>query len=511
MLTNQALRNKLKTLPLCPGVYFHKDTTGAVIYVGKATCLKNRVMQYFNTKHIDPKTQALVRDIAMTDWIETDSEIDALFLENEMIKRYLPRYNILLRDNKNVCYVRINFTAEWPTVTITRLPTDDRATYIGPFYSATPLRKALRCLRKAFPYLTKLSEADSALLHQIHLVPGKSSDDYHADLHMLVRYLHGDWQKITNETKQAMHQASNNLRFEQAATLRNRLNALQELKQQIIFGRAEFIDIAKDKAIMGAQKLFQLDQPPRRIEAYDISHHGGRNVVGSMVVFTNGVADKQSYRKFKISRERNNDFAAMAEVLTRRFSPKHKNWFSPDLIVVDGGGAQLHAVSHLTNGIPLIGLAKDNDLIIVHETESHINCNKIAALLHKPLPGTNVTFDRGYYTINLHAGAIHTSGHSFTFIGSTITHEYTDLLKLLQRARDESHRFALAYHNSLKRKTSIASELDDIPGIGTKRQHALLKHFGSINKLKAASEIELVQILGTKLAHNLYSKLHSSN
>lgn len=508
---NQLLADKLKTLPNCPGVYFHKDANGAVIYVGKASILKRRVMQYFNREHPDTKTRALVADIAMTDWIETDSEIDALFLENEMIKRYLPRYNILLRDNKNVCYVRINFSAEWPILTITRLPNGDDATYVGPFYSATPLKKALHCLRRVFPYLTSASEQGSALMQQLHLIPNSTSVDYKADLHMLVRYLQGDWSKITREVKAAMLDASKQLDFERAASLRNRLRALEELKRQIIFGRAEFMDISKDKALTGAQQLFCLTEIPRRIEAYDISHQGGQDVVGSMVVFTNGVADKQSYRKFKISKQRNDDYAAMDEVMQRRFSSRHKNWPRPDLIVVDGGGPQVRAVAPLVDDIPLIGLAKENDLIIVSATDSHINTEVITSLIQQPLAGVDVTLEGGYYQINLHAGMLHTAGHSFTFRGHNIVNRYTDLLQLIQRLRDESHRFAVAYHEIVKRQRGVSSILNDIPGVGPKRRQLLLRHFGSVKAIAGAPEAELTNLVGAKLALTIRSKLQNNS
>ena len=150
---NTALKEKLKTLPRTPGVYFHKSANGEIIYVGKAAVLKNRVRQYFQSnKDFDAKTRALVNEIDDTDWVETESEIDALFLESEMVKRYMPRFNILLRDDKSQTYVRIDMKREWPTVTFTRNPADDGARYIGPFYSGFAVKQALRYLRKIFPY-----------------------------------------------------------------------------------------------------------------------------------------------------------------------------------------------------------------------------------------------------------------------------------------------------------------------------------------------------------------------
>ena len=508
---NQALKDKLKTLPARPGIYFHKDAKGEVIYVGKASVLKNRVRQYFNREHHDAKTRALVADIAMTDWIETDSEIDALFLENEMIKRYMPRYNILLRDDKNVCYVRINFNDEWPTVTITRTPLDDRADYIGPFYNTVPIKKALRYLRKPFPYLAKPSDRESKLMQQLRLTPSGTSAEYKADLHMLVRYLNGDWRKIQKDLEREMKQAAHDLRFEYAAAIRNQLTYLNELKKQIIFGQAEFMDISKDKALVGARDLFRMPEIPRRIEGYDISHQGGRDVVGSMVVATNGVADKREYRKFKISKQRNDDYAAMDEVIRRRFSERHKNWGKPDLIVVDGGAPQVKAIGDLVKDIPLVGIAKENDEIAVCKSYSHISTKKLDDLIADPIPGVSITTNGEVYMINLHVGARHTAGHSFTFRGSAIPNPYTDLLKLLQRLRDESHRFAITYHESVKRHSHIRNELEEIPGVGPATRRKLMRHFGSIKQIREASLSDIQAVVGNRLASLVKSYLNNPN
>lgn len=504
---NQALADKLKTLPNSPGVYFHKDQNGEVIYVGKASVLKNRVRQYFNNSPKDNKTTKLVQNIAMTDWIETDSEIDALFLENEMIKRYKPKFNILLRDDKNSTYVRINFKDDCPTVTTTRVPLDDGADYIGPFYNANPIKKALRYLRRSFPYYTKLSERDSALLRQLHLTPAGDSKEYKADLHNLVRYLKGGRIKIQKEIEQEMKQAATELDFERAAELRNKLTNLNELRKQIIFGRDEFMDISKDKALYGAQQLFCLEDIPRRIEGYDISHQGGQDVVGSMVVTTNGVADKREYRKFRISHNKNDDFAAMAEVMERRFSPRHLSWGMPDLIVVDGGAPQINAITNKIMSLPVIGMAKDNDEVIVSKTGSHIKLDKIEELVAQPNDSIRITDNGDHYAINLHVGAQHSAGHSFTFIGSAAINPYTDLLKLLQRLRDESHRFAITYHQSVKKKRQVSSELDNIPGVGPVTKKKLLCRFGSVSKIKEASLIELTTVVSEKLAGAIKTSL----
>lgn len=505
---NKALEDKLKTLPAKPGVYFHKAADGEVIYVGKAAVLKNRVRQYFNNSPKDAKTMKLVQNIAMTDWIETDSEMDALFLENEMIKRYKPKYNILLRDDKNNSYVRIDFKSEWPTVALTRVPMDDGAEYIGPFYGSAPVKRALRYLRHTFPYLTKLSERDSKLMQQLHLTPDGTNEEYKKSLRQLARYLKGERVSIQKELAIEMNEASDRLDFERAATLRNQINSLNHLRDKIIFGSDEFMDISKDRGLDGAMDLFQLEKPPRRIEGYDISHQGGQDVVGSMVVFTNGVADKREYRKFKISRNKNDDFAAMREVMGRRFSPRHLSWGQPDLIVVDGGAPQINAIYDVvSDDIPIVGMAKDNDLVVVCKNKSHLDTAKIKSLIAKPIDGVTVNDQSDHYEINLHVGAQHSAGHSFTFIGSAVVSPYTDLLKLLERLRDESHRFAIAYHQSVKQKRQISSQLDEIPGIGPKTRRKLLRHFGSVKKIGEASETDIATLVGPKLAHTIHQSL----
>ena len=191
---NDSFKQKLKKLPSAPGVYFHKNTEGEIIYVGKAAVLKNRVRQYFQKNQKDAKTEALVREIADTDWIVVDTEMDALFLESEMIKRYKPKWNILLRDDKTVSYVRITMNDEVPYISFTRNPLDDKATYIGPFYGKSAIEKAVRSLRKIFPYYTRPYSGYKTLDTDLGLTPGIEIDkvtakDYKRNLRKLIRYL----------------------------------------------------------------------------------------------------------------------------------------------------------------------------------------------------------------------------------------------------------------------------------------------------------------------------------
>ena len=409
---NANLQAKLKTLPAAPGVYFHKDKTGEIIYVGKAAVLKNRVRQYFQKSAKDPKTEALVREINDTDWIVVDTEIDALFLESEMIKRYMPKWNILLRDDKTVSYVRIDMNNEIPYISFTRTPMDDKATYIGPFYGKSAVEKAIRVLRKIFPYYDKPYDGKKSLNTDLGLTPGievnkATPKDYKRNLRKFIRYLEGDRDKLLKDLEKTMYDEASKGNYELAAEARNQLMGLKELKKKIVFSDKEFLDISSDQALKQLQNLLRLDHPPRRIEGYDISHQSGTNVVASMVVFINGASARNEYRKFKIKEDKNNDFANMKEVITRRL--RHKEWDYPDLILIDGGAPQLRAIEDILapTGIPYVGISKEEMRI--------------------------VTADYSYYDLP----------------------DSSHIMRLIKRIDDEAHRFAITYHSLLKRKSML--------------------------------------------------------
>lgn len=476
-----ALEQKLATLPRTPGVYFHKSESGEIIYVGKAAVLKNRVRQYFQkSKNFDIKTAALIRDIHDTDWIETDSEIDALFLESEMVKRYMPRYNILLRDDKSQMFVRIDMKSEWPYVCFTRNPSDDSAEYFGPFYSGVALKKALRYLRRVYPYYTKSPEKRMSKLEEdLGLSPKRSDgpDAYKQNLRKLISYIKGNKKALTNELQLEMKKAAAQQDFENAALFRNKLVAMKELQQRVMFGDKEFLDISKDMALLDIVQVLGLTKTPKRIEGYDISHMGGTNVVASMVVFTNGASDRAEYRKFKTKIEHNNDFYNMNETIERRFSPKNiAGWGLPDLVVIDGGKGQLDAALKARDArgisVPFIGLAKKQEQIVIHHKLSNtsLDVEKVKTL-------------NGYIT----------ASDAFTLVNLPHT---THVVKLLQRIRDESHRFAVSYHTVLKRKAQTENTLEEIPGVGAATRKKLIKTFGSMRGLKAASQEEIAVVVG---------------
>lgn len=492
---NKALEEKLKTLPRSSGVYFHKSKSGEIIYVGKAAVLKNRVRQYFqSTRDMDVKTRALVEEIHDTDWLETESEIDALFLESEMVKRYMPRYNILLRDDKSQSFVRIDMQNEWPTVSFTRNPIDDKALYFGPYYNGFAIKKALRYLRKVFPYYTAPPKEGARPDLDAHIGlsphPSMSSADYKAILRRLIRYIEGGRKTIIKELEKEMRLAARLHDFENAARLRNNISDLKSLQQKIMFGDKEFMDISNDKALSGLVELLALKKTPARIEGYDISHMGGTNVVASMVVFTNGVSNRSEYRKFKTRIEHNNDFFNMNETIGRRFSEKNvKAWGLPDLVVIDGGKGQLDAALKARDergiSVPFIGLAKREEQIVIAFSRSNVSLNEEVM---RSLDGYAIKTE-DFILVNL--------PHS------------SHIVKLLQRIRDESHRFAVSYHTVLKRAKQTASDLDNLPGIGPATRRKLIRAFGSLRGVKEASHQEIADVIGeakAKIVHTYLPK-----
>ncbi len=508
---NQQLQDKLKTLPARPGVYFHKSITGEVIYVGKAAVLKNRVRHYFqSSRGRDNKTMALVAEIYDTDWIEVESEVDALFLESEMVKRYMPRYNVLLRDDKSQMYVRINMRDEWPTVTFTRNPADDGAEYYGPFYNGFALKKALRYLRRVFPYLThERRPGQSRLDEDLGLSPRQSdgSESYKTTLRKLISYIKGNRKVLMHELERDMKHAAQAQDFERAAHLRNQLQAMRELQRRVMFGDREFLDISKDQALADLAEILRLKEAPVRIEGYDISHMGGQNVVASMVVFTNGVSDRAAYRKFKVS-ERNDDTGNMHDVIFRRLGERNmKSWGRPDLLLIDGGKGQLSAAIKARDErgetVPIISVAKREEEIVLHKTGSQVDLGYIRELQQRPPFGVGATEDHDFIIINLHVGRRNASAHSKNLRAGDVPGQYDDIVKLIQRIRDESHRFAVSYHTVLKRQRGTKNSLEEIPGIGPKNRQKLLRAFGSPKSVYAATEHELAAVVGPVLAQTI--------
>ena len=441
------LKQKLDKLPAAPGVYFHKNAAGEVIYVGKAAILKNRVRQYFQKSVKDIKTQELVKEIVDTDWIVVDTEMDALFLEAEMIKRYMPKWNILLRDDKSVSYVRITMNEEVPYVSFTRNPIDDKATYIGPFYGKSAIEKAVRMMRKIFPYYIRPYDGKKTLDTDLGLTPGievgkMSAKDYKRNLRKLIRCLEGDKGKLMNELEKTMYDEASKGNYELAAEARNQLFGLKELQTKIVFSDKEFLDISSDQALAELQRMLGLEKPPRRIEGYDISHQSGENTVGSMVVFINGAPARTEYRKFKVRTSKNDDLKSLREVITRRM--KHKEWEMPDLIILDGGAGQVRAISELVNDITIIGRDKSGN----HSKNAEVRLVIPNKLGSGPRPsGPSPRADGA----TSRAAALRSAPNQ-TYLELVPN---SHVARLIARIDEEAHRFAITYHSLLKRKSML--------------------------------------------------------
>ncbi|MDP1548082.1 MAG: excinuclease ABC subunit UvrC [Anaerolineales bacterium] len=625
MELSEKLQGILATLPIKPGCYLYRNAEGTIIYVGKAINIKNRVRSYFHSDSThDGKTRRLVRDIADIEWIVVGSELEALILEMNLIKKHRPKYNIRLKDDKRYPYIKIHWNEPFPKVTVTRQMTEDGSRYFGPYTSAWAVYQTLEVLRKIFPYLTcdrEITGNDprACLYYDIKLcaapcIGAINQQGYRQMIADLMDFLSGHSEGIIQRIQDDMQKAADEMRFEKAAALRDQLKAMQTIieRQKIVFGSdyedsdviamaredgeacvqiffirggkligreyfilegtedtadnevvTEFVkqfyteaanipeqvmlpqeieeriiisqwlrskrggkkvelfvpkegqpkDLVQlaaenasetlqalraqwqadahrqEQALSDLQTGLKLSAPPNRIECYDVSHTQGVATIGAMVVFEQGVPAKNLYRKFNIestSIGAPDDFASMEEMLARRFkrwkssqdafganlavgSKKDASFsFLPDLIIIDGGKGQLSRVVkvleefELLGKVPVVGLAKQ-------EEEIFFPHNSTPLLLPR-----------------------HSQG-----------------LYLVQRIRDEAHRFGITAHRKKRTKLGLASQLDSIPGIGPTRRKALLKHFGSVDKIKEASveEIAAVQGLNTPAAESIKAHL----
>ncbi len=392
----------IKSLPSTPGVYLMKDKIGKVIYVGKAASLKSRVSSYFTGAH-DAKTETLVANIAKIDYIKTDSVIEALILESQLIKKYDPQYNIEGKDDKS--FINIYITKEDFSRIFSGREADlkniETAYTFGPYTSAKQARTALEIIRKIFPYRScAVMPKKRCLYGQIGRcsMPCEgliSKTAYKKIVQNIAHFLRGNKKMLVKKLEKEMENQAKNENFEEAARLRNILFSLRHIQDVALIGKEE-----KDKAVSAAAKA-----GADRIEGYDISNISGADSVGSMVVFTGGRPDKAEYKKFKIRMAKGiNDIAMLEEVLTRRF--KHKEWKTPDIILIDGGLGQLNAAKKVLKAynlnIPIVAMAKGP---------------------------TRKKADLRYF------GAV----------------PEVDL-DILKQARDEAHRFAISFHRKLRER-----------------------------------------------------------
>ena len=621
-MTKQELLQKADSLPLSPGVYIMMDKTGLVIYVGKAKKLKNRVSQYFQSgSGHNEKTRMMVSQVDHFDTIMVRTEFEALILENSLIKRHQPRYNILLKDDKGYPFVRLNEKAPYPRFTLVNKPEEDGARYFGPFGGRHETRAALQAVCAALKLPTcnrqfprDIGKERPCLNHHIGKCDGFCSPDgpgqgeYQARMAQAAELLGGKLRQVTAALRQEMEQAAENLEFEKAAALRDRMQALQVLgkQQQVIAGvcadtdvwgvytgsvrcgaavlhiengdllgrqieifptaadqsepevlsavlsqyyldkavlpreillpclfddsdtfaalltgraghkvtikapqrgeRSQLVDMAAQnareeaeritteseraaKALTDLQTLAQLPAVPRRMESYDISNLGSDDMVASMVVFVDGKPLKRDYRKFAIKTLTGpDDYAAMQEVLERRFAHKDDEKFPPlpDLLLIDGGLGHVHAAlaAERTAGgsIPL---------------QAESAC-RVLERLGLTVPVLGMVKDdrhrtRALITVEGSELGIQQSLHIFTMIG---------------RIQEEVHRFAITFQRQKHKKRTYRGKLDGIPGIGEARKQALLKRFGTVKAIEAASLDDLRKLLPAPAASAVYAHLH---
>lgn len=469
---NKRVTQKLTELPTRPGVYFFTNKEGDIIYIGKASILKRRVSSYFQKTHNDHKTPLLVRNIADIKWIEAGSEIEALFLEAEFIKRHKPLYNIDLKDDKNFIYIKVTVQEDFPRITLVRRPSHDKARYFGPFVAGFQVKQALRYMRRIFPYYSKPHSAYSSKIeYQIGVVPLPTitKEQYRSNIRKLILMFEGKSAYVVRQIEKDMKRLAKTKDYEGAAELRNQYLALKGLTSKIVFGKDETFDITLDVAMAELTATLGLKKVPRRIECYDISNFAGDDAVSSMIVFTDGLPDQKQYRHFKMKTVGPNDFAMMRETLLRRFSGRHDDWAMPDLIIIDGGKGQLssalEALDQQNLTVPTVGLAKRYETII-QQTQA------------KPAEYASYNFE-----------------------------DRSPVLHLIQRIRDEAHRFAVSYHTVVRKKRTQSSLLDSIAGVGPSTRKKLIKEFGSVAGVKLASQEEIGAVVGQAKAAIIFEHI----
>lgn len=477
ILNKEVVQEKLKKLPKDPGVYIYRNDKGRIIYVGKAINLKNRVSSYFVGDH-DIKTIELVRNIADLEWIIAGSEIEALVLESELIKRYKPKFNISLKDDKNYCYIKIT-KEDYPRISVVRQVVDSKDEYLGPFIDTAAVRNSLKYLRKIFPYCTcSLGPDNVCLYYHLGLCKGHGSKyikpaEYQANIRGFVNFLGGQKELIMKDLTRQMKAFSRERKYEKAAEIRDRLGALERIRFEHVI--EEKRELRLDKALVDLQIALDLPNIPERIECYDISNIFGRAAVGSMVVFEKGIPKKNDYRRFEIKTvKRIDDYAMHQEIAERRFKrlstqTKKDDSFAkiPDLVIIDGGKGQLSSVMEIVGPLNLptkfVGLAKRYEEL--------------------------VTIDKSG---NFKIVTLPTNSEAFF---------------LVQRIRDEAHRFAITYHRNLRSRELTSSTLDNIVGIGPKTKKKLISKFGSIDKIRSAEINDLIMLVGEKTARRIKEDL----
>jgi excinuclease ABC subunit C len=462
------LKTRVRDLPNKPGVYLMRDKLGRVIYVGKARSLRKRVSQYFHPSRQmrwNPKTRALIDSIADFETFVVKSEPEALLLEGKLIKEYKPRYNAMFKDDKRFLMVKVHLNEPYPRFKFARLKKDDGARYFGPFAHAGSVRLAMQWIRKKYGVLVQGTGApkEKDLKYSTYLVPvplaGIPNEEYLRRVDLACDFLEGRSKGAIGQLEEEMRAAARAMKFETAAQLRDVINSLREIgraSRERKFTHDFAPRIAPQPEMEELQRVLGLTALPSHIEGFDISNISGTLSVAATVCFRDGKPHKEHYRHYRIKTvEGSDDFASMAEVVGRRYARvRAEGGTLPDLVMVDGGKGQLMSALRALwqleiRDLRVIGLAKQMEEIHVSDQTQPIRLPRNSPALH-----------------------------------------------LIQRLRDEAHRFANSYHQKLRQRRVQESVLDEFPGLGEKRKLALLQHFGTIQRLREATPEKIAEVTG---------------
>ena len=480
--------NKLKNTPDKPGCYIMRDNDGVIIYIGKAKSLRKRLQSYFRPhsfRNANHKNKGLIKSISNFDYIVLKSNYEAIIREGHLIKKYQPYYNVLWKDDKNFQFIRIDINASPPTVNLSRVKHNDKCFYYGPVIKSRVANTAIKYIEKFFGFKIILSnrnsnysssENDLRIKFKIPELENTSYVKKKDYLDEVSKFLSGKRIDLLENLKSEMLDFSKKKDFESAAQIRDLLNELKKINKNKINLKKSIEEINHDhfNGIIELKKILKLSVIPNIIECFDISNISGTNSVGGMVVAKNGLPAKNKYRKFIINSVKGiDDPKSIAEVVRRRYSRVIKeDEILPDLIIVDGGITQLRAAKDelikLNINIPIIGLAKRYEEIVWDFKKNSSNI---------------------------------------------ILKKNSDAFKVITRLRDESHRFAITFHRSLRNKKTLESILDSIDGIGNFKKNNLLKHFGSVAKIKTASikSLSSVNGIGVNTAEIIYKKFNNTD
>ena len=524
------LRKKLHDLPHRPGVYLMRDRFRRVIYVGKARDLRKRVGQYFmasRKRTADMKTLALLDSVWDVEWHTVRSEPEALLLEGKLIKEFRPKYNVSFRDDKRFLLVKVDMAEEWPRFRLARFKREDNARYFGPYANAGALRQTLHFMRKRFGILTfgrgapTERELKSSTFQVLTKLSGMTAEQYRARVEEACEFIAGESRELLTELEAEMRKAAAKLDFERAAELRNMMESLRATTAPMRRFTRQSLPGAIDPAadLLALKDALALPAPPRVMECFDISNISTTHIVASMVSFRDGIPDKAAYRRFRIKTvSGQNDFASMAEVIRRRYSrvlreadgqaSEHAEAlpgaadgepdsvdFSPEYSQ-EAPGEAVARLARADGNRP--GVGRLPDLIVVDGGKGQLSsaCKELQRLgLHEmAIIGLAKEFEE-----------IYRPGRPVPLI----LPDDSNALRLLQRIRDEAHRFANGFHQLLMKRRIAESILDDCPGVSASRKQALLKQFGSVTRLRRASaeDVAAVPGIGPRLAEQVVEYL----